>query len=72
MENDFDKLIDRLQKSKKGDFDDEIFEQARNPDLRGSGANSAEAAHSGMAELANKSGSQDSRPNRWGRFGSAC
>ena len=30
MENDFDKLIDRLQKSKKGDFDDEIFEQARN------------------------------------------
>src|SRR3954471_18639099 len=30
MENDFDKLIDRFQKSNKSDFDDEIFEQARN------------------------------------------
>jgi hypothetical protein len=28
--NDFDKVIDRLQKSKKSDFDDAIFEEARN------------------------------------------
>lgn len=28
--NDFDKLIDRIQNSKKGDFDDEVFEAARN------------------------------------------
>ncbi|MFL6450936.1 MAG: hypothetical protein ACJ746_25145 [Bryobacteraceae bacterium] len=28
--NDFDNLIDRLQKAKKSDFNDEVFEQARN------------------------------------------
>ena len=28
--NDFDNLIDRLQKAKKSDFHDEVFEQARN------------------------------------------
>jgi hypothetical protein len=30
IEKDFDKVIDRLQRAQKGDFDEEIFELARN------------------------------------------